>query len=301
MVYFVVSPKMRGFLYAMVGAIMFSSKAIFIKLGYQIDMSFLDLLVVRGLFAVPVFICIALYYVFNSKTESLSGVDKVSIIGLGFLGYYLSSVLDFFGLNFIPASLERVILYIYPTIVVLIGYVMFGRRLHPMELFSLVVTYIGICVAVLNQGVGAGATDIFRGCMFVGLSAVSYGLFIVFSGEIIPKIGSVRYISLVMLVSYSFIGCHYMLLQGFVLPSFTSETVRIGMALGIICTVIPTLCLAQAIYLIGSSNTALIGGVGPVSTIVLASVFLGESLLAVQIVGVALVIVGVGSLQFVRQ
>ncbi|MFT5171466.1 MAG: drug/metabolite transporter (DMT)-like permease [Candidatus Marinamargulisbacteria bacterium] len=291
----------KGLFFAMVGAVMFSSKAIFIKLGYAAEADYIELLFLRICVAGPVFLIIALKTASQNKVSPISKSQGASIIGLGFLGYYLSSVFDFIGLAYISASLERLILYIYPTLVLIFGYFIFGRRVSVLQMLSLCLTYIGLIIVFGFQKNDLASANILVGGLLVLGATVSYACYVLFSGELIPKVGPVRFTALVMLVSSSFICCHYVFSKGFVFPAFDLQLYAVSAALGVICTIFPTLLLAQAIFLIGSSNTALAGGVGPISTIFLAVIFLGESLSSIQFVGAALVLLGVSSLTFLKR
>jgi drug/metabolite transporter (DMT)-like permease len=289
-----ISPSFtRGILLAVTGAVLFSSKSIFIKVGYGLDATPMTLLALRGGVAVPIFAVMAWYEERRLNRYRLKRNDIGAIIGLGFLGYYLSSVLNFYGLMFISASLERVILYMYPTLVLVLGAILFKRRIQPVQWLALVLTYTGILMALGVDIVTRNSADIIWGASFVVLSTVSYAVYVLLSGRIIPRVGPVRFTAWVMLVSYAFVGIHYVVLNGVVLTLPTFPIIGVGLALGIICTVIPTLCLSIAIHWVGSENTALVGAVGPVSTVILALFFLGETPHIVQWGGMGMVVFGV--------
>lgn len=289
-----------GLTFAIVGAILFSSKAIFIKLGYAVQADTLDLLFLRVIFAAPVFIAIALL----SKKGAAKPLDKrvlCHIAILGFLGYYIASVFDFYGLKYIAANLERLILYLYPTFVLIFGRLFFKRSVTKSQFLSIGLTYLGICMVVGLEQLGAGSLSPLKGAMLVGVSTLSYACYILFSGEVIPKVGPTRFTALVMLSSTFFLCVHYVAMKGFFLPVFDRELYGICLALAIVCTIIPTVLLSNAIHFIGSANTALAGGVGPASTIVLAHIFLGETLSRMQFLGVGVVMIGVYALVVQKQ
>ena len=296
MINHLISPFTKGIIFAVIGAVMFSSKAIFIKLSYIENVHFMALLLLRGIFSIPIFLGIAIFEGRKKDRYPLKKMDIAMMLLLGFLGYYLSSVLDFYGLQFIPASLERVILYVYPTMVICFAALFFKRRVTFFQIVSLALTYVGLVFVLGFQPINSSNLFIYKGVGFVFLSTVSYALFVLFSGEIIPRVGPVRFTALVMIFSYAFIFCHYFISFGFLFPYFSYKVIILGLCLGIICTVIPTLFLSQAIFLVGSSNTALAGAIGPISTVILAYFFLGENIDSIQFFGIALVLMGVGVL-----
>ncbi|MGA0242362.1 MAG: DMT family transporter [Candidatus Marinamargulisbacteria bacterium] len=292
-----ISPSFtQGMVLAIVGAILFSAKSIFIKIGYGLDATPMTLLALRGSVAVPIFALMAWYEERRPSRYRLKRNDIVGIIGLGFLGYYLSSILNFYGLIFISASLERVILYMYPTLVLVLGGILFKKKVQPVQYFALALTYAGILMTLGVDIVIQNSVDIIWGASLIVLSTVSYAVYVLLSGRIIPRVGAVRFTAWVMLVSYAFVGIHYVLLNGVAMSLPTFSIIGIGLALGIVCTVIPTICLSIAIHWIGSENTALVGAVGPVSTVILAMCFLGEVPHIVQWVGMMMVVFGVWAL-----
>lgn len=284
-----------GLICAMCGAVLFSSKAIFIKFGYAIHADPLDLLFLRVLFAVPIFLAISLTSTKNAKTR-LTKTQIGQVILLGFLGYYLASVCDFYGLTYIAANLERLILYLYPTLVLIFGRLFFKESITKQQGLSICITYLGIGMIVGIETNSAASPNPLKGALFVGMSALFYAAYIVFSGRIIPHIGPTRFTAMVMLAATSFISIHYGLVNGFYLPTFDMTVYGLCLSLAIICTIIPTLLLSQAIHRIGSSHTALVGNVGPASTIILAHLCLGESLSTLQLLGVGVVMLGIYAL-----
>lgn len=289
-----VSGPIIGFSCAIVGAILFSSKAIFIKLGYAIAIPTLDLLFLRGLFSVPFFMMILTFLYYKNLQTSLSKKDVIQLIGLGFIGYYLSSVLDFYGLHYIPASIERLILYTYPLTLILLQFILFRRRVNRTQLLSLIVTYCGLILVLYTQQ--APSTNNILGCALVAASTVSYACYILLSGEIIPKIGASQFTAYVMIFSYGFMSVHYLFLNGLSFPTLTKDIVLLTSGLALVCTVIPTLLISHAIAYIGSANTSLAGGVGPLSTILLAGLILHETLTPEQWMGACLIVAGVSLL-----
>ena len=282
-----------GMMYAALGAVLFSSKAIFIKLGYQESLDVMTVLILRGVIAVPIFFLIALYVSRQQANKPVTISDKLGVVVMGFFGYYLSSVLDFYGLKYTPASLERMIFYVYPTLVLVLGSLIFRRRILPVQRVALVLTYGGLALVLLFQSAIFVSMDLVKGVGFVFLSTVSYAIYILFSGQLIPRIGAVRYTAWVMMVSYGFVGIHYIYLNGFYIQPIGQTGWILMVLLGVMATVLPTILISKAIGLIGSSNTVLSGAIGPVSTVLMAHLFLHESLDGIQYGGIFLVLLGI--------
>ena len=183
----------------------------------------LELLLLRMGVAAPLFVGLAM----ASSRRATTPVDRrtgLAILGLGFLGYYLASVLDFYGLQYLAANLERLILYLYPTFVLLLGWVFFKRSVSLYQWASIALTYIGICLVFGFQSVGVSSNWL-MGAMLVGLSTLSYSIYVLFCGEGIPRVGPVRFTALVMLASTGFMGIHYVIVQGLAFPALYPQLV----------------------------------------------------------------------------
>ncbi len=284
-----------GVIIALLGAIMFSTKAVFVKLAYQHDIDSVTLLMFRMLFALPFYIVIAFISSKQKNEYQLTRKDFQSILLLGIAGYYLASFLDFQGLQYISASLERLMLFTYPTIVVLIGVFFFKEKITRNQIIALVLTYIGIAIVFLgNEDSSITSSNLVLGSVYVLGCAISYSIYLVGSGQIIPKLGTWKYTSYVLIVACVFVILHYLIAnQGIGNLDFPREVYIYAFLMATISTVIPTLLISEGIRLIGASNASIVGSVGPVSTIILAYIFLGERLTLIQMLGGVLVLGGV--------
>ena len=284
-----------GVIIALLGAIMFSTKAVFVKLAYQHDIDSVTLLMFRMLFALPFYIVIAFISSKQKNEYQLTRKDFQSILLLGIAGYYLASFLDFQGLQYISASLERLMLFTYPTIVVLIGVFFFKEKITRNQIIALVLTYIGIAIVFLgNEDSSITSSNLVLGSVYVLGCAISYSIYLVGSGQIIPKLGTWKYTSYVLIVACVFVILHYLIAnQGIGNLDFPREVYIYAFLMATISTVIPTLLISEGIRLIGASNASIVGSVGPVSTIILAYIFLGERLTLIQMIVGVLVLGGV--------
>ncbi|RHX83888.1 DMT family transporter [Leptospira stimsonii] len=277
------------------GAVFFSAKAIFVKLVYRYDVDSITALTLRMLFAIPFFAWIAFRSRKKENSVKLSGKDWTLIFALAFLGYYLASLFDFIGLEYISAGLERLTLFVYPTIVLVISSIIYKRKIKGIEIFAIILTYSGITVAFFGD-IQTEGPDAIKGVLFVFASAVAYSLYLVGSESLIPKIGSVKFTSYLMLLSGLIVVIHFLLTKELSLLVQSQPVYLLGLALGVLTTVIPAYFTTEGIRMIGSGRAAIVGSVGPISTILLAWIFLGDAITSTGIAGTFLVLAGVLSI-----
>ncbi|MFM9899675.1 MAG: DMT family transporter [Polaromonas sp.] len=280
-----------GLLLAAFGAIAFSGKAIIVKLAYRHGVDAVTLIMFRMLFALPIFAAMA--YLASRGQAALTRKDWLGVLGLGFTGYYLASFLDFAGLAYISASLERLILYLNPTIVMLLGLLLYQRRTTTWQVLGMAISYCGV-VLVFGHEISLLGADAAWGALLVFLSAVSYAIYLVYSGELVKRLGSMRLVGLA-----STFACVCCIVQFVVLRpldvAFTVEPEVIWLSVinATLCTVVPVLMVMMAIERIGPSLAAQTGMVGPMSTILMGVVLLGEPFTLWVAAGTVLVITGI--------
>lgn len=285
-----------GIAFALIGTISFAFRPVLIKLGYQTHpISASTLLFLRMTLSLPFFAALAWWFRRSDASSSpISRNDWLGIVGLGFLGYYLASLLDFLGLQHVSAGLGRLIMFLYPTLVVILSAMFLHRPPTRRELAALFITYVGVAL-VLSTKIGAGAEqhEFFIGAALVFASAMCYAVYLVTGSQLVRRVGSVRFTAYTMIVSTLPAIVQFCVLES---PSALVLPERIwwiAIALAMLCTVMPVFLVAEALRRIGANQFALIGALGPVTTILADFVFLEGSLGAVQLVGGALVISGV--------
>jgi drug/metabolite transporter (DMT)-like permease len=283
-----------GLAMALVGTLAFSGKAIIVKLAYRYGVDAVTLIMYRMLFALPVFMAVA-WWASRGKAP-LARKDWVGIFLLGFSGYYLASFLDFLGLAYISASLERLILYLNPTIVMLLGLVLFKRRTTRMQLLAMVISYSGV-VLVFGHEITLQAdgknVDAVLGALLVFLSAISYALYLVYSGEMVTRIGSLRLVGFASTVACLCCLVQFVLLRPLSAALVAPEVIWLSLLNASVCTVLPVLLVMLAIERIGASLTAQTGMLGAMSTILMGVVILKEPFTLWIAAGTALVITGI--------
>jgi drug/metabolite transporter (DMT)-like permease len=275
-----------------VGAVLFSGKAVLVKLAYGYQVDPVALLSMRMLFALPFFLVIAFFSGRRAEQVQLNQRDWLAVLALGIVGYYLASLFDFLGLQYISAGLERLILFVYPTLVVVLSAIFYGIKIGKREYRALLLTYLGIFV-VFYHDLSLNQSGVVIGSLLIFASAFTYAIYLMGSGRLIPKLGSVRFTAYAMIVSSVAVLAHYAVIHGFARWDFPAEVYILGLIMAVFATVLPAFLLSEGIRLIGSGRASIVGSVGPVSTIVLAYMFLNESITMYQLLGTALVLVGV--------
>ena len=280
-----------GILFAIVGIVLFSAKAVMVKMAYTYDIDHLTLLLFRMGFAMPFYILIA-FWKKPLHPREVGKKDYLWLVFFGFVGYYLASLFDFMGLQHIKAGLERIILFIYPTMVVLLSWFFFKKRITKVQTLAIIITYIGIFMTFWDE-VALNDSSVLLGGTLIFLSAFTYASYLVGSGWLIPKFGVVQFTSYAMIVSTLCIMLHYLVVNGFNLSSYPIEVYLLGLAMAIFSTLVPSFLVSAAIGRLGASTFSIFGSLGPVSTIVLAYFFLDERISPFQIFGMIVVIGGV--------
>ncbi|SDN54860.1 DMT family transporter [Polaromonas sp. JS666] len=279
-----------GLLLATLGAIAFSGKAIIVKLAYRYGVDAVTLIMYRMLFALPIFALMA-WWASRGKAP-LTRKDWLGVLWLGFTGYYLASFLDFAGLAYISASLERLILYLNPTLVLLLGLLMYKRRVSAPQLIGMAISYCGV-VLVFGHEITLQGADAAWGALLVFLSAVSYALYLVYSGEMVRRLGSLRLVGLATTVACLCCLLQFVLLRPLSAAAVAPEVIWLSVLNATLCTAAPVLMVMMAIERIGAGMAAQTGMVGPMSTILMGVLILGEPFTAWVAAGTVLVIAGI--------
>ena len=224
----------------------------------------------------------------------MTGKEWLAIIALGIFGYYLSSLFDFIGLQYISAGLERLILFLYPSFAVILNAVFFKEKIKKVHVWALLISYIGIGIAYFGElKIDTGNPNFYWGSFLIFLCAITYAMYIAGSGHIIPKVGASKFTAYALLCSTVGVFLHYILRGKYEALQGGFDLWWYGILLALIATVIPTFMLSAALKKIGANNVAIISSIGPVSTILQAHFFLGEPIFVEQMIGTALVLFGV--------
>ncbi|HTI89669.1 MAG TPA: DMT family transporter [Puia sp.] len=293
---------LKGFLISFTGAILFSTKAILVKLAFrETHTDALTLLTLRMLLSLPFYLLAAFWGSRQVNNSKMTKKQWIWVILLGLLGYYLSSFFDFVGLQYISAGLERLILFLYPSFSVLINGAAFKQRISKAQYWALGLTYTGIGIAYFGElHIDTGNPNFYWGSFLVFLCAITYAFYLSGTGRMVPLLGAAKFTTYSMLAATTAVLLHFFIKQA----AGSEPSLPIGgpgsgllwgygLALALIATVIPSFMLSAGMRRIGANNAAIVTSVGPVSTILQAHFFLGDRIFAEQVIGTALVIVGV--------
>jgi len=316
--------RIAAALLVLFSALCFSAKAVLAKLAYRYEIDSLSLLTLRMVFALPFFIGIGIWTRRRARSEAVSSQpastkkpsqgaaldmtpaqsvitngsqltsrDFLHILALGLSGYYASSFLDFWGLTYITAGLERLILFLYPTLVLAMSALFLRQPVTRTQLMALVLTYGGVALAMLDRAQLSSGRNIPLGALLVFLSGVTYAAYLVGSSRYIVRIGSLRYTCAAMSAAALGSIVHHGIVYRWALFHYPWPVYTLSLIMALFSTVLPTFMVSEAIRIIGAGNAAIIASIGPVATLALGYLFLGEVAGPWQLVGTILVIIGV--------
>ena len=285
-----------GLVLAIVGSIAFSGKAIIVKLAYRYGVDAVTLIMYRMLFALPIFAGMAWWS--SRGKEALTRNDWLGILGLGFTGYYLASYLDFAGLAYISAALERLILYLNPTLVLILGWLLYKKKMSARQIGAMALSYAGILLVfgheISIQSISTtNNSNTAWGALLVFGSAVSYAIYLSYSGEMVKRLGSLRLVGVATTVACLLCIAQFALLRPLSAMAVAPQVIWLSLLNATLCTALPVLAVMMAIERIGAPLTAQTGMIGPMSTILMGILILGEPLNTWIIAGTVLVLAGV--------
>jgi len=281
-----------GIALALVGVLAFSVRPILIKLAYAYVTDPVTLIALRMVFSLPFFAAMAFWARRDTARAPLTRRDWQAVLLLGFLGYYLASFLDFLGLQYISAGLGRLLLFLYPTITVLLSALFLGKYVSRRDIVALVISYAGLAL-VLSQGFAGENRNLMLGALLVFGSALCYAVYLVSSSRVVTRIGSVRFTAYATSVASLLCILQFLLLRPLSALELPPQVYGLAIAMALGCTVLPVLVTSEALRRIGANQVAIIGAAGPVATIFLGWLGLEESMSLLQVAGAALVLAGV--------
>jgi drug/metabolite transporter (DMT)-like permease len=271
----------------------FSTKAVLIKLMYQYEVDTFAVIALRMLLSAPVYIAIAIFLALKKDNIPLTAKEMASIGGLGILSYYVSSMLDFWGLKYISAGVERLILFTYPTFVLLFSSLFFQKKITKIQIIAVILTYIGVAITfVAEKGLGE-QTNLLLGASLIFTCAITYSFFVIGTGELAKKYGSIKFTCYAVLAATIPALIQSYVHDGMDIFNHPKEVYTLAAWLALIATVVPTFLIVEGIGLVGANNSGIIGFVGPVWTIFLANWVLNEPITVLQLVGTGVVLAGV--------
>jgi drug/metabolite transporter (DMT)-like permease len=282
--------RVEGILLATAGAIAFSGKAIIVKLAYRYGVDAVTLITYRMLFSLPLFL--ALSWWAGRGEPALTGADWRLLTGLGFSGYYLASFLDFCGLQYISANLERLILYLNPTFVLATSALIFRVPVNRKQCIALLVSYLGVCV-VFGHDVSVAGPHVLLGSVLVLASALSYSLYMVYSGQAVKRLGPMRITGIATSIACVLCIAQFFILRPLAALLVAPQVIGLSVLNSVLGTFLPVLLVMLAVKRVGASVASQAGMIGPVATIFMSILILGEPFTAWLAAGTVLVLLGI--------
>jgi drug/metabolite transporter (DMT)-like permease len=286
------SYRAAGIAMAVAGVVCFSLRPILIKLAYGYVVDPITLLALRMIFSLPFFLVAAAWVGRDTKRAPLTRRDTWAIILLGFVGYYFSSFVDFLGLQYISAGLGRLILFMYPTLVVLLSMAFLHKHPTAREVVALGVTYSGVALVMANAAQGANK-DLVLGAALCFASAAGYAVYLVAGSRVVQRVGSMRFTAYAMTVASGFCLLQFAIMRPLSALHLPPQVYGLAIAMALVATVLPVFITSEALRRIGASQVALFGALGPVTTLFFGWMGLDEVMTPVQLAGAALVLAGV--------
>jgi drug/metabolite transporter (DMT)-like permease len=281
-----------GIALAAAAVIAFSFRPILIKLAYGYVRDPVTLIALRMVFALPFFVAAAMWQRRAAPAAPISRGDRWRIAFLGFIGYYFSSFVDFLGLQYITAGLGRLLLFVYPTVVVILSWLFLRKRAGAREIVALAVTYGGLAL-VLAHSVAGQHENLPLGAVLVFAGAASYAVYLVAGSQVIHRVGSIRFTAYALIVASACCIAQFLVLRPLAALALPWQVYGYAIAMAIFATVLPTFMTAEALKRIGANHVAILGALGPVTAILAGWVGLDETMTGLQFLGAALVLGGV--------
>lgn len=283
---------LAGLMLAIGGVVFFSIRPIFIKLAYAYVVDPVTLLALRMIFSLPFFLMAAGWVRHGGVARPLARRELIGVAGLGILSYYGASFLDFLALQYISAGLGRLLLFIYPTIVVVLSAVALGKRVTRREIVALALTYGGLTL-VFAHSLEAWHKNFWLGAVLAFASALCYAVYLVAGSEVIARVGSMRFTAYAMSAASAACILQFLLLRPLTALELPAPVYAYALGMAVVSTIIPVFMTSEALRRVGANTVAIVGSLGPVTTIVLGYLGLEEVMTPLQIAGTMLVLVGV--------
>ena len=292
------SPPLAGLLFAIASAALFAVRPIFVKLVYAEGVDTTTLIAFRMLFSAPIYLLLLLFFLRNANLRARLKISNIiKIAGVGLLGYYVASFLDLLGLQYVTAQLGRMILYTYPTFVVLLGAILFSEPITKRIVLALGITYLGTAI-IFGHDLNSFGKDVLLGGAFIVACAISFSFYLVYSKNLIHEVGSRLFTCIALLCASIGILTHYAITHGNIANAQINQRATwLILIIAIFCTVIPTFFTTAAVARIGANQTGIVATIGPAFTSVAAVIILGEAFTLYHLAGIALTVGGVAILQ----
>jgi drug/metabolite transporter (DMT)-like permease len=278
---------------ALIGIVLFSAKSVFAKMVYSYNIDPVTTIYLRMLFSLPFVAIIGIWYEKKHKKDFIHWKDVISVVLISILGYYISSILDFVGLVYVEAAIERLIMFLYPTMVIVLSALFLKKRINIQQIIAIIIAYCGIIIAFADKLLVRNSSLFWYGAILIALSSLTYSIFLVLSDGLIARLGSIRFTTIATLTMCIGIISHATFTGKAHLYGYNNNVYLISFLMALISTVIPVYMFNYAIGKLGSSSVSIISCAGPVCTLLYSSLLLSEIITLYQIIGTVIVIAGI--------
>jgi drug/metabolite transporter (DMT)-like permease len=287
-----VSPHAIGSLFAVIGVICFSIRPVLVRLVYAYDIDPTTLLALRLGLSLPAFAAVAIWFATGPRRVAVTPRDWLQIVAIGLIGHYVASWLDMAGLQYVNAGLGRLILFLYPTIVLLLSAGFLGKRIGAREIAALASSYAGLALVLLPSA-DLDGQDVLRGALLIFGGAAAYAVYLVAASQVIGRVGGMVFSANANIAAFVASTIHFLLADGPSLLDLPLPVYGYAGLIAVISTILPVFIVAEALRRVGANQVALIGAVGPVTTLLLGTFGLGETMTRMELLGAALILGGV--------
>jgi drug/metabolite transporter (DMT)-like permease len=275
------------------GVIMFSAKSVFAKMAFEYRVDPISVLYLRMLFAFPLVLLVGFLYERTQKPKNIKWCDILKVAGISVLGYYISALFNFVGLVYIEASIERLILFLYPTMVIFLSAVFLKKPVTAKQILAISISYVGIFIAFADKLIVKNSTTFWIGVAMVFVSSLTYAIFLTVSDKLIKKVGSVRFTTTATLTMCFCLIVHAFFSGKAGVEGYNPHVYWYCLLMAVLSTVIPVYMFNYSMSKLGATNLSIISCLGPICTLVLSAILLNETITIWQVIGTFVVIAGI--------
>jgi len=275
------------------GVVMFSAKSVFAKMAYEYRVDPISVLFLRMLFALPLIVLIGFFYEKTRKPETVKWRDILKVAGISVLGYYISAIFNFIGLVYIEASIERLILFLYPTMVIFLSAVFLKKPVTTKQIVAISISYVGIFIAFADKLMVKNPATFWLGAALTFASSFTYAIFLTVSDKLIKQVGSVRFTTTATLTMCVCLIVHALVAGKAAIEGYNPHVYLYCILMAVLSTVIPVYMFNYSMSKLGATNISIISCLGPICTLVFSAILLNETINMWQIVGTFVVMAGI--------
>lgn len=275
------------------GVVLFSAKSVFAKMAFEYRVDPIAVLYMRMLFSFPLVLLAGFWYEKTRKPSTVNWNDIFKVAAISVLGYYISALFNFTGLAYIDASIERLVLFLYPTMVVFLSFIFLKKPVSAKQIVAISISYLGLMVAFADKLLINNNSGFWLGVVLILLSSFTYAIFLTVSDNLIQRVGSFRFSTTATLTMCICMIIHAMIVGKTSIEGYNSHVIWYCILMAVLSTVIPVYMFNYSMSRLGASNVAVISCLGPVGTLVLSAILLKETITVWQILGTIIIMTSI--------